>query len=207
MSKRGSLYYNDSELAYNMLFIPFYRNDTEPLGENGQEKYYYLGYEMKKDSLLSDIINNDVEGKIVVIGDMENDKHTTYMGNVPGPLLTVRAYQMLEKTGAKFSWWCFGITSVIYLLILYVLLVNVNLNDKICNVIKIKSRFLVYLISLIGWGLILEVVKISLYVLFHLVFTAWLPALVFSTISFINSYRDYTEKEEGKRKLKSNVAQ
>ncbi|MCH5242726.1 MAG: CHASE2 domain-containing protein [Muribaculaceae bacterium] len=201
MSKKGPFYFNDSSLAYNMFFIPFYRNDTELLGENGLEKYHYLGYEMSKDSLLSDIVR-DIKGKIVVIGDFENDKHTTYMGNVPGPLLTVRAYQMLEKTGAKFSWVCFGITSVIYMLILYVLFVNINLNDKICNIIRIKSRFFVYLISLIGWSLILGLVKIALYSWFHLAFTAWLPALVFSTVSYINSYRVYIEKEKEKEKEK-----
>lgn len=195
MSKRGLLYFNDNELAYNMLFIPFYRNDTQELGESGLEKYYYLGYELKKDSLLTEIIN-DIQGKIVVIGDFENDKHSTYMGDIPGPLLTVRAYQMLEKTGAKFSWWCFGLTSLIYFLILYFLFVNVNLNDKICKILKVKSRFLIYLISLIGWSVILLVVKIVLYALFHLVFTAWLPALVFSSLSFINSYKAYIEKEE-----------
>ena len=192
INKRGSIYLINGDLAYNMLFVPFYRNDAESLGEGGLEKYFNLGYELKNDNLRSEILKK-AEGKIIVIGDFENDKHQTYMGEVPGPLITVRAYQILKKGNIKFSWTCFAIISFIYFLILFELLVNYNLNDKICNIIKIKSNGIAYLISFISWGFLLAVVKLTLYAIFGLAFVAWLPALVFSTISFVNGFRRFKE--------------
>lgn len=193
MTHRGIFYYDNSNLAYNMVFPSFYRNDTEHEGEMGREKYHYLGYELKNDP---DALRAAARDKIVVIGDFENDKHQTYMGEVPGPLLSVRTYQTLNRGSHRFSWICFSITSVVYFFILYLLVGKYDINNKICKVLRIKSRILVFLMSLIGWGILLEAVKLTLYALFGIAFVAWLPALVFSCVSFFNEYSKIEIKDE-----------
>ena len=179
LTRKGLSYFDNGNLVYNMVFPSFYRNDTEHEGEMGREKYHYLGFELRSDS---NALYEGAKDRIVVIGDFENDKHQTYMGEVPGPLLTVRTYQALKKGVHRFSWICFGIMSAVYFCILYLLLGKYDLNDKICKGLKIKSKGLVFLISFIGWGFILATVKLTLYAIFGIVFVAWLPALVFSTV-------------------------
>ncbi|MCH5224667.1 MAG: CHASE2 domain-containing protein [Muribaculaceae bacterium] len=185
MTSRGISYFDNGNLAYNMVFPSFYRNDTEHEGEMGREKYHYLGFELNTDSKA---LLEGAKDRIVVIGDFENDKHQTYMGEVPGPLLTIRTYQALKKGVHRFSWICFGITSAVYFCILYLLLGKYDINNKICKALKIKSKGLVFVISFIGWGFLLASVKLTLYAIFDIVFVAWLPALVFSTVSYINQY-------------------
>ena len=193
MTRKGLSYSDNGHLAYNMVFPSFYRNDTEHEGEMGREKYHYLGFELSRDS------NELIEGakdRIVVIGDFENDKHQTYMGEVPGPILTVRTYQALKKGVHRFSWICFGIMSVLYFCILYILLGKYDLNYKICKKLKIKSKGLIFVMSFIGWGFLLAAVKLTLYAVFGIVFVAWLPALVFSAVSYFNQYSQIGSADE-----------
>ena len=193
MTHKGIMYIENGHLAYNMVFPTFYRNDTEHYGEKGREKYHNLGFELRRDS---DALVSSARNHIVVIGDFENDKHQTYMGDVPGPLLTVRTYQALKKGVHRFSWICFGIMSAVYFLILYLLLGKYDLNYKICKVLNIKSKGLVFLMSFIGWGFILAIVKLTLYAVFSIVFVAWLPALVFSAVSYFNEYKQIGINDE-----------
>ncbi|MCH5240788.1 MAG: CHASE2 domain-containing protein [Muribaculaceae bacterium] len=189
----GIYYHDNGHLVYNMVFPSFYLNDTEHEGEKGREKYHYLSYELERDP---EALKAEAQNKIIVIGDFENDKHQTYMGEVPGPLLSVRTYQALKKGVYRFSWVCFGITSVVYFLILYFLLVKYDLNYKICKLLRIKSRGLIFIMSLIGWGIFLSLVKLTLYAIYGIAFVAWLPALVFSCVSYFNEYSNIEIKDE-----------
>lgn len=189
----GIFYLDNGHLSYNMIFPSFYRYDTEHEGEMGREKYHYLGYELNRDK---EALKAAARDKIVVIGDFENDKHQTYLGDVPGPILSVRTYQALKRGSHRFSWVCFSITSAVYSLILYLLVGKYDLNNKICKLLRIKSRVLVFLMSFIGWGILLGAVKLTLYALFGIAFVAWLPALVFSCVSFFNEYSKIEIKDE-----------
>lgn len=186
IKKSGPLYFDNGKLSYNMIFVPLYLNDTRHEGIKGEEKFHYLGFRMKN---MPEELKEMAKDRIIVIGDFENDTHQTYIGDVPGPLLTVRAYQAMHKGIHHFSWVCFSIISAIYFLILFFLLGNYDLNDKICKLLRIKSKTLVFILSFIGWGFILGTVKLTLYAIFGFAFVAWLPALIFSSISMINEYR------------------
>ena len=183
--EKNGLYFQDGDLAFNMKFIPFYKNDAEEFGDKGLVKYPYLGSQIFS-QFNPEEIKKMAEGKLVVIGDFINDMHQTYMGEVPGPVIGVRAYQSIEQDGLKFSWLCFSITSVIYFFILYNLLGKNDINDLICSALRIKKPIVKYIVSLLGWGFILSAVKIILYLWLHISFIVLLPTLVFSTISLIN---------------------
>lgn len=186
--KEGILFFEDDHLAYNMVFTPFYLNDVSSYGEMGRVKYHNLGYELLKNND-SERLSSLTKDKIIVIGDFENDKHQTYIGEVPGPLLTLRTYQLLHRKGARLSWLCFWITSGVYFLILWSLMGKYDIADRICALLKIKSRGMAFILTFIGWGFILSVVKLVLYAIFEIAFVAWLPALVFSLVSTFNDYK------------------
>lgn len=193
--QKGPAFFMGKNLSYNMLFIPFYTNDTSDLGEEGKIKFPYLSSHLLK-NYTAEEIRQMAKGKIVVIGDFVNDIHNTYIGNVPGPVLAVRAFQVLEKGSNRFSWVAFSIISAVYILILYFLLGDYNLNEQICRLIKIKSNLLAYLLSLIGWGLVLGGIKLALYAIFGIAFVAFIPAFVFSTVSFVKGYLKFNRSNE-----------
>lgn len=194
MKRKGPLFLLDGRLAYNMLFVPFYLNDASSSGGMGLVKYPYLGYEMKKDPALTEL-KERAKGKIVVVGDFENDWHQTYIGDVPGPILTVRAFQCLEAGAGRFSWICFGLTFCLYFIVLLLLLDGRDVTERICRRLKIKSAFLAYLLTFLGWGLALSLLKIILYAAFGVAVVVFLPAAAFSTISFINKIKQLLRKQ------------
>lgn len=193
LEENHGFYFSNGALAYNMIFLPFYRNDAEYYGENGRVKYPYLTSQLLL-NYTPEELREMAKGKIVVIGDFENDWHQTYMGDVAGPVLAVRAIQQLELRRHKFSWVCFAITSAIYFLILIYLLGDLDLNDKICKLLGIKSPLLGYIVSFIGWAFLLAIVKIALYAIFGIAFVVFIPALVFSTITYINGFLEFKKK-------------
>lgn len=186
MERYGPLYFSGHSLAYNMRFLPLPSNITVSRGEMGQVRYPYLSSEVLGMHSAEEL-GEMMKDRIVIVGDFDNDIHQTYVGNVPGPLLHYYAFKLLEKGEEKVSILYVVILFVVYSLVIYWILGNDNLLDRLIVRLKISAPVTIFLFSLLGWGTLLWLIKILLYFSLGISFIASIPAIVFSFVDFSKS--------------------
>lgn len=96
ITRFGPLYFDNGRLCYNCPFITFPMTAASGITEEGEILYPYL-----RSQLLSAYSRDELmammKEKTVVIGDFDNDVHDTYVGSVPGPMLSYFAYDTLRR--------------------------------------------------------------------------------------------------------------
>ncbi len=96
ITRFGPLYFDNGRLCYNCPFITFPMTAASGITEEGEILYPYLRSQLlnaySRDELLA-----MMKGKTVMIGDFDNDVHDTYVGSVPGPMLSYFAYDTLRR--------------------------------------------------------------------------------------------------------------
>lgn len=187
IEEAGPLYFSDGRLVNNMLFLPFKAHSGEAAGENGLKRFRYLSADFLG-SYDERELRDLVDDRIVVIGDFDNDIHTTYIGEMPGPLLHYYAFRELEKRSHVVSRPYIIILFVTYFFVCYALLGRRDFNAVVLEKLKIKSPMAVLITSLIGWGLLLFFIKVLLYYSFKISFIASIPSFVFSSIKTVKAY-------------------
>jgi hypothetical protein len=148
-------------------------------------------------------IRNIVHGKVVLIGDFDNDVHTTYAGNVPGPMLNYLAYRELHE-GRHLMGWFELVRLIFFACMLYVILEPDNLIKGIFYRINVLKSFfgkwplLRFLLSFLG---------ISFFVACFKIFVAWwwfgismsvfVPSLTLTIINEIIRYKsEYSPQKQ-----------
>jgi hypothetical protein len=148
-------------------------------------------------------ICNIVRGKVVLIGDFDNDVHTTYAGSVPGPMLNYLAYRELHE-GRHLMGWFELVRLIFFACILYVILVPDNLIKGLFYRINVQKCFfgkwplLRFLLSFLG---------ISFFVACFKIFVAWwwfgtsmsvfVPSLMLTIINEIIRYKsEYSPQKQ-----------
>jgi len=187
--KNGLIYSSDGSLCHNMQFLQFSPSDMSGVKNTGEIRFPYLSAQvmgMHSDEELRGML----DGKIILIGDFDNDRHHTYAGEVPGPLFAYKAYQALTAGEHKVKWEVEIFLFVLYVIICYILLNSVDPLKHIPVVKRIKAPMLKLLITLAGWGMVLTIVKYTLYLFYGVSMETLLPSVVFSLISTVKSYRN-----------------
>lgn len=172
-------------LCHNMLFVPIPVSATEIYGPDGEIRYPYLGSQLLGKYSAGEL-RGLMDGKIVLVGDFDNDVHGTFTGDVPGPLLSYYAYRALAAGDHKVNFGLYIFLAAIYFGIALTLLGKMPLR------IHVKRPFLLLALSFVSWGVILWTLKIVLFITCSLDFCATLPAAAFSIISF---YRKITSNQ------------
>lgn len=182
----GPIYLSDGALCYNMQFVPMPSNLVFPYGEHGEIRYPYLGaqlMDMHSDAELKEMMDD----KIVVIGDFDNDLHQSYIGDVPGPLISYYAYRLLSLGGHKVNYWYIALLMLIYTVIAYSLMRSETLTATVMQKLGVESPWVLFLLSFLGWEFVLTILKILFYIIFNISFIATLPTAAFSLISLLKS--------------------
>lgn len=201
ISQCGPVYLSDGALSYNLQFIPLPSNVLFHYGEHGEIRYPYLGSQIFALHSEEELIGM-MKDKIVIVGDFDNDLHQSYIGEIPGPLISYYAYRLLLDGGHRVNWLYQLIQFAIYLLIIFWLLWPNNDHDKFLGRFEIKSPLLLFALSIVSWKLILTLLKILFYRLFRLSFITAIPSVVFTIIIYVMHFKgdvlDQTEKEKKK---------
>lgn len=170
-------YADKGRLCHNTLFISLPLSATDAYGPDGEILHPHLGSQLMVKYSAAEL-QQLLDNKIVLIGDFENDLHSTFIGDVPGPLLSYYAYLALHQGNHRVNYWLYVFLFAIYFGITLTLFGRMPLK------IKVKRPLLVLALSFVGWGLVLCSLKIALFLLLSLDFCATIPAAVFSLISF-----------------------
>lgn len=118
--------------------------------------------------------------KYVVVGNMINDKHDTFFGEIPGSVLVFSAYWSLKEGENVVT----PGSTILFLLLFYGISLSLfsktPIIERISWVRKSKSKMLHFIITFLGYSTVLSVATISLYLCFNAIFSLWVPALYFS---------------------------
>ncbi len=189
----GPFFFSDGKLCHNMQFLRFKDSDVMDLGDDPDaiSKYPPFGGE------ILNILNEDqlidlMKGKIIVVGDMVHDIHTTYAGDVPGPLLNIRAYEALRSGYHLVDWKLTSLLFIIYACISYFVLYihTLKIPEKIRKPL-FKHPIIIFIFLNIGWGGVMFLVKVMAFCKFGASIIPAVPAFIFSVLSMPDNYEDF----------------
>lgn len=190
----GGLWYSDNgRLCQNSatLLLPV-RITGSLLDEEGQVRernYIYLGTDLLDlDEIMP--ISEQIKDKMVIIGDFNNDVHSTFLGSQPGSSILFNGYIALTQGSHLVNWLYMSILFVIYIIIgLFYLsghsFSSLCMNPWLSIVLSFTSTATVFLIIALvaSW--------------FDLAFNMWVPTTVYSLYdTFMQKYNIYKTKKK-----------
>ena len=178
VSRFGCLYFSNGSLCTNSKFL------TIPTGLREKETLS-LGELLKDNS--PETLMRLMNEKIIVIGDFDEDKHSTYVGDVPGSLLSFLAYQELKCGNHKVSFLEILTLFAFYMLISFLLYERDSFGYHFPKLKRINNRPFRFFLSLISWGGVLGIIDLIFYLLYDNVICQIAALVAFQTISTIQS--------------------
>ena len=188
IKKKGVFYSCDGKLCYNSLFVRFPVERNTEYGKDDVKLYYHLG---------SDILGNYTDedfavlckAKYVFIGDMIEDLHDTYSGLRTGPSITYYAFKELME-GRHF-------VSILLSLLLAFIYFGISLSlfnrdswfEKIPWIRSSKLKTIRFLLSFVGFTIVLTLTAIFLGVLFDTYISILIPSLYFTIQKTLIDYK------------------
>lgn len=194
LTSYGPFLFNNGRLAWKSLTLRFpikLWNDTKAWDEANMQEKVIL-------NLGADILDMGVDipelvkDKIVVIGDFrEDDIHDTYMGKIAGPVININALEALRNNELEIPWWI-----VVFLLALYTgITFFVFLSDKynnlinnLLNHIRLKNKFIRYLLSFVGFSVLFAIISGIIYLVSGVDINILLPSLWFTFLYGIKKH-------------------
>ena len=199
----GGLWYTDKgRLCKNgvTLFINVSVNGSL-LDEEGQVRernYIYLGADLlDMDEVVP--IKEQIEDKILVIGDFKGDRHTTYLGPQPGSACCINAYLMLMQGKHLVNWLNILIMFIVYTTVGTFYLRGASFQTLFAN------PWLGVLMSFLSTATLFMV--IALIAFWHeIAFNMWVPATIYSLIDTYVQKRNLFNKKKNEKNLSTSGA-
>ncbi|MDE6370947.1 MAG: CHASE2 domain-containing protein [Duncaniella sp.] len=181
--KEGLVGYTDNgRPCYNMQFITLPKRILLSEKMDGEIRYPYLTghfFARHTDEELAGMLN----GKIIVIGDYENDMHDTLIGPVPGPMLSYYAYRSLADGRHLVNWWLQLFMFCLYTALGYWTLSATSVSEARWSNRRGRTLATVMVMYFMGTGVILGAVDLVIYFLFADSYTIIIPTIVFTLLS------------------------
>ena len=193
----GGLWYTDQgRLCRNGITLLMNVRMTGKLmdieGQVRERNYINLGADLLDiDSIIP--VKEQIEDKILVIGDFKNDIHDTYLGPQPGSAICMNAYIALMNGDHYVNCWCAIALFIIYTIIGYFYLSGHSITNHI------KWKWLKVLVSFVSTTIIFMFIAIIAYN-FDVAFNIWVPTIVYSFLDTVmQKYNDYYRKDDNEK--------
>ena len=155
-----------------------------------EERERYMVYNLGADLLSIDSISpiaDELDGKIVIIGDFVNDIHVTYAGKQPGSVICLNAYYSLVHGDHI----VFGNRISTFIFYLFVALLYFGLSIIYFNGLSVAAFFdnawIKVACSIVSVSILFWLIAAIAYIAFDIVYNIWIPAGIFSMLDFIVS--------------------
>lgn len=134
---------------------------------------------------LNDINNREIlkvlaKKKYIVVGNLIDDKHDTFFGEIPGSVLVFNAYWSLKNGENIVKTWVEVFFFILFFCISLSLFSKQHILEKISWIRKSKSKLLHFVLTFLGYSVVLLLTTIVLYLCFSVISSIWVPALYFS---------------------------
>jgi hypothetical protein len=201
ITRHGLIYSDNGRLCYNNIFVPISEKLVKSFEPDNLHQYMRLGSQLfAYDS--DDEICNLLINKYVIVGDFDNDMHTTYSGDIPGAMLSFLAYLNIQNHKHLVNPWLWLLQCLVYASIAYKIRSASSFSVKLCNIKwkrfpkttkllnsigEIKAPVIRFFILFLTWSLALTVISILYYVIFKILITTFIPTICFTVLSQIKS--------------------
>lgn len=184
----GPFFVSNGSLCNNMQFLSFTDSDISDVEIPKEPPFGGEVLQMLSEEEIIDQMND----KIVVVGDMVSDIHNTYVGTVPGSLINIRAYEYLAKGKHLVNFYLILFLLVIYSVCVYFILYAPfdRATEKIRTFIA-RHPLVVFLLLMCGWSFVLSLIKFIVFKLFQESIIIFIPSLVFSVLSMPSDYNNF----------------
>lgn len=183
-SQYGPVTFCDGRLAYNCLPVNMRVNLSRT--SNGNENILRLGNDLLLDSAVTKLL---VKDRIVVIGNMLTDVHSTYAGSVPGAIINLNAYISLCRGDQFVNFWYVIYWSILYFLMSCFVITNRSFENVLSKVCKIKSDLFWFVVSLLGYSIFVSLSATIIYLYSGYLSNVAIPALYLSLYSLLLKYK------------------
>lgn len=190
----GGLWYTDEgRLCQNgvTLLLPICINGSlkDEEGHVRERNYVYLGSDLVDEDFP---IEEQIADKIVVIGDLKNDTHSTYLGTQPGSSICMNAYIALMNGNHLVKWWY-----EFFLFLVYSIVGCFYLKGRSFSVL-FSNPWLSVLMSFFSTATLFYIITIIVKWQ-GFVFNLWVPTTVYSLIdTYIQKRNLFNNKKNEK---------
>lgn len=176
----------DKGLAYKNLLIrlPYHYNNR--YDEHGELIIHSLGADVLE-SYDSELLQEVVRNKIVVLGSFDgSDMHSTYVGDLAGPLLHLNAYHALERGEHLIH---YGLQIIMFLLFFVISLCLFGvIKSEILITDLIHNKRLLYVLSFVSYSTILFLFSMTCFLFTGQVVEIMMLSLWFSIVQFSKNH-------------------
>lgn len=189
IEKHGIFYTCEGSLCQNSPLMNIPENFENIYEGTGNPNYVHLGPDIfdPEEEITDEDIQSALDGKIVIIGDFISDIHDTYTGPQPGSYLVYLAYKVLDN-GKHFIPCVYIVLMFLFYFVISIFIFN---KKSIWNLIpyikRSESNTLRFVLSFTGYGTVLSLITILMYLLFRVTNNIFIPTVVFSILSIIIS--------------------
>ena len=170
----------------------------EQEGQAREFSYSYLGADLlDQDSLLP--VKEQIQDKIVVIGDFKEDRHVTYLGSQPGTVVCLNDYLALMAGDHLVNWWFVCVLFLIYMIVGTFYLKGNSFSSLfrrpwLCVLMSfLSTATLFFIISLVAsW--------------YEMAFNIWVPTTVYSLIDTYVQKRNLYKEKKNEKAISTTVA-
>ena len=188
----GGLWYTDNgRLCQNSatLLLPI-RIMGSLLDEEGQVRernYIYLSADLLDlDEVMP--VSEQIDDKLIVIGDFKSDVHSTFLGMQPGSSILFNGYIALSQGAHLVNWLYMGILFVIYIIIGLFYLSGHSFSSMCAN------PWLSILLSFLSTATVFLIIAL-IASWYDIAFNMWVPTTVYSLYdTFMQKYNIYKNK-------------
>lgn len=209
IKRHGPIYCYDGKLCTNSPFLPIRGGIVLQRDDGEAPDAYNLGNDLIE--MPEEYVAEDLDGKLVIVGDFKNDTHNTYAGSQAGSYLVYLACKSLMEGKHIVNWWLELFLFVLHALLAYGILNGVTpesilksihelIDNYRCNrILKIRfklfswmrkcltSDIFYFFINLFSYTLILYLLSLILYLEFGVVRLAFIPVLILSMLPKVES--------------------
>lgn len=188
INKCGFVYTCNGRLCYNSLFIDFPIENFGEFNDDNRKLCYNLGSDLL-DCYTEQDIATLTKGKYIVIGNLIDDLPDTYSGAKPGSVITYYAFLALMD-GKHFVKMCLVVLmAVVYFLISIMQFSHRSLLELIPCIRRSKSKPLHFIISFLGYTLLLFFIVVILNIFWNTSTSIILPSFYFAIQKIIIKYK------------------
>ena len=181
-SKWGPFIFDNGNLCHNCPFLRI----PHSFSKQDETNVLNLGTDIldEESGIGSDIIEL-VKGKYVIIGNMVNDQHDTYIGLQPGCYISYIAFDSLMKQKHLVNWWSVLIVGVLYFIITFLLYSKLSILAHFPYLKKLDSKIIRFILSFIGIAFVIYCITDVIYLFTGETFCIWIPSMYFTVFRAI----------------------
>ena len=186
----GPFYFSGDRLCRNAQYIRIPRRILEREMDNHQMRYPYLGAHLLSWNTDEELVQR-MNGRILLVGDFDHDLHSTYVGDVPGAMLSFLAWWELHMGKHMLSYGFIFLLFGVYVFFCWLLLrPHRHWYEYVPLLNRIESTFWRFILSLFGWGVVFLLFQILLYCFLGISLSIAVPTVFFSVISEFIQFKE-----------------